>query len=305
MSQSREGPDGSGTGGQATVTLSRPFGEMIHNVLALAGNRGAKDTENWVQQAGKHIQWAKSSVIGDDIERAFINYASAAVILRAILPRSPGYSQAMGEEQTSITSESCRYIRLFEQNLITGNVRYYVVPENRLVRDRKNTQNSWRQLRDMTRYNEGAEEDEHESSSSAIQMDAGDVTGQQDLPTSSRSPKPNLISPQRRGSIPEMPPSPPSHWIELHPIDNYEQRVPEVAPEPTSLYVDLHPLEDDEYSIPEAPPEPRSMWIELRPVRDGNEHIIPKVAPEPTALYLDLHPSEDDADSITDNLPRP
>lgn len=106
MSQPHEEPDGSGTGGRFTVTLSRPFISIVRNVIALAGNMGTTDTAHWVLQAGKYIQWAKSAVISNNVERAFIGYASAAVVLRTILPKCPGYSQTMGDKLSSITSVS-------------------------------------------------------------------------------------------------------------------------------------------------------------------------------------------------------
>ncbi|KZP17083.1 hypothetical protein FIBSPDRAFT_1047048 [Athelia psychrophila] len=282
--------------------LSRPFSKIVHNVMALAVNQGTKET-NQIKHADKYMERAKF-VSGSNIERAFVDYAAAAVILRAKLSSRPG-----DLEQSSVASklqESCRYIRLFEKYLINGNIRYHGVAENRLARDRQDTQDSWRSLRDLTGFDDGAEGEE--DSSRAIQMpsdsDAGNVIGHKNLATASRSSSPAALLPPERASMPERPPSPLSHWIELHPVDSYEHDIPEAAPEHTSLYIDLHSIEDDARLIPEVPPEPRSMWVELHSV-DGNERSIPEVAPEPTSLYLDLHPLEDDEDSVPEDLPDP
>lgn len=129
------------------------------------------------------------------------------------------------------------------------------------------------------------------------------LVGHQDLPTSSRALSPSLLPPPVRVPVPENPPSPLSHWIELCPIESDPHSVPEVAPEPISLSVDLHLLNTGD-QISEQTSESRSPWIGLRRI-DDNEHGIPEVAPEPTSLYLDLHPLEDDADSIPDDLPKP
>ncbi|KZP27075.1 hypothetical protein FIBSPDRAFT_1040283 [Athelia psychrophila] len=301
MSQPREHPGDSGSGEQATLTLS--FSEMIRSVKTLAVKTGTRNTPYWVHHADRQIQEAEVYLISNDIGRAFVNYAKAAVILRVILPSLPGYLQLTTDEQSSIASklqESCRYIRLFEKNLLDGNTRYHNASENH-----QKEQKWWEQLRELTKYNDGAEDEE--ASSSAIQMQsdavARDTIDHENLPIASRFSLPAALTPESV-SIPEAPPSPLSHWIVLHPLDSYQPDIPKAAPEPTSLYMDLHSFEDRADSIPEAPPEPRSMWIELHPV-GGKEHTIPEVAPEPTSLYLDLRPLENGEDSIPDDLPEP
>ncbi|KZP34656.1 hypothetical protein FIBSPDRAFT_810048 [Athelia psychrophila] len=114
------------------------------------------------------------------------------------------------------------------------------------------------------------------------------------------------------GTIPDKPPAPLSHWIDLYDIEDTEAEplirqnvlipVPEEPPVPVSHWIQLPPIEDTEAEpvplihenelIPEKPPVPLSHWIDLRPIEDYGG-FVPEVTPEPASVSLELNPVED------------
>lgn len=84
--------------------------------------------------------------------------------------------------------------------------------------------------------------------------------------------------------IPEISPSPRSHWIELHPIDNFQHR------DARSESLSVNSLEEaihDIHAVPEEPPAPLSYWIDLHPV----DASILESASSPELPFLALHSS--------------
>ncbi|KZP14212.1 hypothetical protein FIBSPDRAFT_896832, partial [Athelia psychrophila] len=77
-------------------------------------------------------------------------------------------------------------------------------------------------------------------------------------------------------TIPADPPSPPSYWIDLHPIEDAKS----------------DHLGHENGLIPEEPPMPLSYWIDLRPIEYYGP-LVPEIAAEPTSVFLELHPLED------------
>lgn len=100
------------------------------------------------------------------------------------------------------------------------------------------------------------------------------------------------------GIIPDEPPSPRSHWIDLHSIEgtgadylgHENERIPEEPPAPSSYWIDLRPIEDSGILVPEVAPDPTSMFLEVHPLVDLP---APEVAPSPTEFTLQLHELHD------------
>lgn len=100
------------------------------------------------------------------------------------------------------------------------------------------------------------------------------------------------------GPIPDGTPSPLSHWVDLHPIENSiaghltHQRnlIPEEPPLPLSHWIDLHTIEDWANLTPEIAPEPTSMFLELHPLQRSS---LPEESSSPTEITLHLYELQD------------
>ncbi|KZP14184.1 hypothetical protein FIBSPDRAFT_959903 [Athelia psychrophila] len=123
--------------------------------------------------------------------------------------------------------------------------------------------------------------------------------------------------------IPEIPPSPRSHWIDLHPIDDFQHHdlrskslsanspeqaiydrhtVPEEPPAPLSYWIDLHAIDDAESLRDNLhwPSPPHS------PAKKGLMRYIPEEPPAPLSYWIDLHSIEElRGDSVPAAAPDP
>ena len=105
----------------APPALSRPFRDIVQEAVALTADHaeyavlgaayaefGSSALEYWVGKAASYLEAARECAAAgnEGTERAFVNYAKAAVILRSVLPGLPGYADAAAELEESIAPVS-------------------------------------------------------------------------------------------------------------------------------------------------------------------------------------------------------
>lgn len=113
MSQSPQKFDVSDIGRWPKFTLSSPFVEIVNRIRAGDLKTGHSDWVQAIKQADINAQRARACVIRNDMERALVSYATAAMIFRRAKVHSPaGDSQWTPEEQNYIAAVSSYYTQL-------------------------------------------------------------------------------------------------------------------------------------------------------------------------------------------------
>ncbi|KZP14179.1 hypothetical protein FIBSPDRAFT_896805 [Athelia psychrophila] len=121
------------------------------------------------------------------------------------------------------------------------------------------------------------------------------------------------------GLIPDIAPSPQSHWIDLHDIDDLRQSadspgpvtyslrmVPEEPPAPLSYWIDLHPLEDLSHCDLHSESLPVRYPTREQAIDSTNSNMVPEGPPAPLSYWIDLHSAGDaDAERHHDDLHSP
>lgn len=94
------------------VIISRSLSELVQEAVAPLKEPGPPDSDihYWIQEANSSVERAKTLHAKGSKDESFMNFAKAAVILRAKLPGLPGYAQLSIDRKHSIALVSvCSY----------------------------------------------------------------------------------------------------------------------------------------------------------------------------------------------------
>ncbi|KZP15493.1 hypothetical protein FIBSPDRAFT_82841 [Athelia psychrophila] len=86
------------------VIISRSLSELVQEAVAPLKEPGPPDSDMhyWIQEANSSVERAKTLHAKGSKDESFMNFAKAAVILRAKLPGLPGYAQLSIDRKHSI-----------------------------------------------------------------------------------------------------------------------------------------------------------------------------------------------------------
>ncbi|KZP14209.1 hypothetical protein FIBSPDRAFT_1048969, partial [Athelia psychrophila] len=273
------------------VIISRSLSELVQEAVAPLKEPGPPDSDihYWIQEANSSVERAKTLHAKGSKDESFMNFAKAAVILRAKLPGLPGYAQLSIDRKHSIALtvyETFSYIHQYHTDILTRTPPYDTFPnpdidESQSARQEQTESHeesaAWVYLNTIINYEEGSREK--------------NLSGFDQIPGHSYERHlgyEDSILPVPSSGTPFLPPA----YAIIPPLERRLKNVDgnaSIPEEPRSPLVDPGSIKDDRKSpismlIPEIPPEPISLFLDLYPLEDA--HLIPDFSPSKLEFTL-------------------
>ncbi|KZP15483.1 hypothetical protein FIBSPDRAFT_958823 [Athelia psychrophila] len=236
--------------------------------------------ESWdkLKQMRRPEAYSLTQLVGlsdTELKREFLHCATRMYLMRKGWPAHPDYQRftADPQVQTKLDTDSrerFEYLKGLKREIMKR-------AQGSDPKQQLELEDAWEGLRRDLRFEDvvetvAKEEIQHHSES-------GNLEAPTDISFASSSTDQALKNSTSRivpGTIPDVPPSPLSYWIDLRPIEEAK----------------ADHLGHENRLLPEELPVPLSYWIDLRPIEDLAGLVL-EVSPKPTSMSLELHPLDD------------